>query len=266
MNNRFDLPRFPTLFISHGSPMHAIEGGAAGEAWEALAQRIGKPHAILIASAHWETPVPMLTGSATPDTIHDFGGFPDALYRIQYRAPGAPALAERIKNLLRDVDARTSIEPQRGLDHGAWSPLLHMYPDADIPVLQLSVQPERGARHHFAMGKALEVLREEGVLIIGSGHMTHNLRDAFSQHPAQDIAQYATAFRNWVDERVQAGHADELIDWNTRAPSALRAHPSPEHFLPLFVALGAAGTPWKTETVFSGFLGAALAMDSYRFD
>ncbi|MEC5386620.1 class III extradiol ring-cleavage dioxygenase [Uliginosibacterium sp. H3] len=259
--------RLPSLFISHGSPMHALHAGAAGEAWAALAQRIGKPRAILMASAHWETNIPMVTGTAQPETIHDFGGFPAELYRIQYAAPGAPALAEEVQGLLRKADICTGIEANRGLDHGAWSPLLHMYPDADVPVLQLAMQADRGARHHLAMGRALEPLRDEGVLIIGSGHMTHNLRDFFTQRGQGGgaTASYAREFRDWVDQRIQENRADELVDWNTQAPSALRAHPTPEHFLPLFVALGAAGERWQTETVFAGFEGGSLAMDAYAF-
>lgn len=257
--------RLPTLFISHGSPMHALHAGIVGEAWTAIAQRVAKPRAIIMASAHWETNIPMVTGTVRPETIHDFGGFPPELYRIQYPAPGDPALAEEVQSLLRKAEICTGIEPNRGLDHGAWSPLLHMYPDADVPVLQLAMQSDRGARHHLAMGRALEPLRDEGVLIIGSGHMTHNLRDFFTLRGQNGTAGYAREFRDWVDQRIQGNKADELIDWDTKAPSALRAHPSPEHFLPLFVALGAAGERWTTETVFAGFEGAALAMDAYAF-
>jgi 4,5-DOPA dioxygenase extradiol len=252
--------------------MHALHAGAAGVSWTSLARRIGKPRAILMASAHWETNIPMVTGATAPETIHDFGGFPAELYRIQYAAPGDPALAEQVQALLRKADICTGIEANRGLDHGAWSPLLHMYPEADVPVLQLSLQSDRGARHHLALGRALESLRDEGVLIIGSGHMTHNLRDFFMSRGqsggpvATSVATYAREFRDWVDQRVQDNRADELVDWELQAPSALRAHPTPEHFLPLFVALGAAGEHWKTETVFQGFEGGALAMDAYSFN
>jgi 4,5-DOPA dioxygenase extradiol len=262
--------RMPTVFISHGSPMHAIEAGTAGVAWHALAEHIntthGKPHAILMASAHWETNIPMVTGSALPETIHDFGGFPEALYRIQYRAAGDTALAERVQTLLSAAGICTGIEANRGLDHGAWSPLLHMYPRADIPVVQLAIQTELGARHHLAMGRALQALRDEGVLIIGSGHMTHNLRDYYTLRAQPGVAQYASEFRNWIDLRVHEHRLEELADWDANAPSALRAHPSAEHFLPLFVALGAAGEDYATHTVFTGFDGPVLAMDAYRFD
>lgn len=262
--------RLPTAFISHGSPMHAIDAGAAGEAWQALAEEItathGRPRAILMASAHWETNIPMVTGAALPETIHDFGGFPEALYRIQYPAAGDTALAERVQTLLRDAGIATGIDAHRGLDHGAWSPLLHMYPHADIPVVQLAIQTDRGARHHLAMGRALQPLRDAGVLVIGSGHMTHNLRDYFTLRTPTGAAPYASEFRNWVDVRVRERRFDELADWDVQAPAALRAHPSAEHFLPLFVAVGAAGETYQTETLFAGFDGPALAMDAYRFD
>ncbi|GAA5158188.1 class III extradiol ring-cleavage dioxygenase [Viridibacterium curvum] len=262
--------RMPTLFVSHGSPMHAIQAGAAGEAWQAAANAVteayGKPRAILMVSAHWETNIPMVTGSAAPETIHDFGGFPAELYRIQYKAPGDPALAERIQSLLRDEGMCAGIEAHRGLDHGAWAPLLHMWPTADVPVLQLSVQSALGARHHLGMGRALTALRDEGVLIFASGHMTHNLRDFFTSRGQPADAGYAQQFRNWVDERVRQRKLEELVDWDVDAPYGLRAHPTPEHFLPLFVALGAAGEGYATTTLFSGMEGSVLAMDAYRFD
>jgi 4,5-DOPA dioxygenase extradiol len=167
----------PSVFISHGSPMHALQPGAAGEAWRALGRRLPKPRSILIASAHWETSLPMLTGAAKPQTIHDFYNFPEPLYRLRYPAPGAPELAQRALALLKDAGIGGSIDATRGLDHGAWTPLLYAYPEADVPVVQISVQPALGPRYHLQLGKALRPLTDEGVLIIGSGHMTHNLRD-----------------------------------------------------------------------------------------
>src|SRR5258706_3239350 len=167
----------PSVFISHGSPMHALQPGAAGEAWKALAQRLPRPRAILIASAHSETNLPMLTGSEKPETIHDFYNFPEPLYRLRYPAPGAPDVAQRAQALLKDAGFTAGIDGCRGLDHGAWSPLLYMYPKHEIPVVQISVQPGLGPRHPVELGKAVRKLSDEGVLIIGSGHMTHNLRD-----------------------------------------------------------------------------------------
>src|SRR5215210_9385862 len=171
------MAALPSVFISHGSPMHALEPGAAGEAWKALGRRLPRPRAILISSAHWETQLPMLTGSTKPETIHDFYNFPEPLYRLRYPAPGAPEVAQRAQQLLKDAGIAASIDGLRGLDHGAWAPLLYAYPEANIPVVQISVQPALGPRHHLQVGKALRALTEEGVLIVGSGHMTHNLRD-----------------------------------------------------------------------------------------
>jgi len=257
--------QLPTLFISHGSPMHALDAGAAGLAWAALAARLPRPRALLVVSAHWETDRPALTGSAQPETIHDFGGFPAPLYRIRYAAPGAPAVAARARALLEQAGFEAAIDPARGLDHGAWSPLLHMYPDAAIPVVQLSVQTARGAAHHLALGWALRPLAAQGVLIVGSGHMTHNLRDRAPGGESAAPLAYAQAFRDWIDARVQAGDLAALVGYRAQAPSARRAHPSEEHFLPLFVALGAAADDYRADRVYQGIESGALAMDSYCF-
>lgn len=256
----------PVLFISHGSPMHAIEATAPAAAWANLPARIPHPKAIVMVSAHWTTGMPLVSGASHPETIHDFGGFPEALYRIQYRAPGSPELAQRIHGLLDQAGIRSGIDGTRGLDHGAWVPLLHMYPTAQVPVVQVSVQPHLDAKHHVALGHALAPLREEGVLIVGSGHMTHNLRDFFLTRQAHGVADYAVAFRDWVDKRVVAHHLSELEQWEFLAPHASRAHPTAEHFLPLFVALGAAGSEYRLTRVCEGFDGGVLAMDAYRFD
>src|SRR5665213_3328693 len=189
----------PTLFVSHGSPMHALDAGPAGAAWAALAQKLPKPRAIVIASAHWDTAVPMLTGASRLSTIHDFSGFPAPLYALRYDAPGAPALAQRAVALLKDAGMAAGIDGSRGLDHGAWVPLRFMYPQADIPVLQVSVQTARGVEHHWQLGRALAPLAADGVLIIGSGHATHNLGD---WRPAGSAAlAYAGRFADWLAER-----------------------------------------------------------------
>jgi 4,5-DOPA dioxygenase extradiol len=258
--------RLPTLFISHGSPMHALDAGAAGTAWARLAARLPRPRALLMISAHWETDRPALTESAQPETIHDFAGFPAPLYRIRYPAPGAPAVAARARALLQQEGFEVLSDPVRGLDHGAWSPLLHMYPDAGTPVVQLSVQTTRGAAHHLALGQALRPLATEGVLIVGSGHMTHNLRDRAPGGEAAPPLAYAQAFRDWIDARVQAGDLAALVDYRSLAPQARRAHPSEEHFLPLFVALGAAADDFRADRVYQGIESGALAMDSYCFE
>jgi len=255
----------PALFLSHGSPMHAVSPGVVGDAWAALGRRIGRPAAVLIASAHWETALPMLTGNPTPQTIHDFGGFPKELYSIEYPAPGAPVIAARAVALLKNAGVTAGIDGCRGLDHGAWVPLRWMYPSADVPVVQIAVQPARGTAHHVALGRALAPLRDEGVLIIGSGHATHNLRDWIDNRNAAEPMQYAAEFAQWLGAAIAAHDERALVDYRDRAPFAARAHPTEEHLLPLFVAYGAAGRDARVERVVDGFENGALARDSFLF-
>jgi 4,5-DOPA dioxygenase extradiol len=254
----------PSVFISHGSPMHALDPGAAGEAWKALAQRLPRPRAILIASAHWETNLPMLTGNPRPETIHDFSNFPEPLYRIRYPAPGAPEVAQRAQALLKEAGFTAGIDGCRGLDHGAWSPLLYMYPEADVPVVQISVQPAFGPRHHVAVGNSLKSLSGEGVLIIGSGHMTHNLRDW--SRGAGAPAPYAREFQQWVKQKLEEKDFESLVDYRSRSPHGVRAHPTDEHFLPLFFALGAASEKSRPERIYDAIDSGVLAMDAYVFN
>jgi 4,5-DOPA dioxygenase extradiol len=254
----------PTLFLSHGSPMHAVAPGEAGRVWAALGQTL-KPRAIVVASAHWETAVPMVTGNPKPETIHDFGGFPSDLYEIRYPARGAPALAEEIVSLLKEAGITAGIDGCRGLDHGAWVPLRHMFPAANVPIVQISVQPERGSRHHVELGRALASLAADNVLIVGSGHTTHNLRDFFSARSGSSTVTYARDFAAWVYTQLSSGDTDALVRYRDIAPSAERAHPTEEHFLPLFVAWGAAGESAQAERIFEGLEAGALSMDSYAF-
>ena len=254
----------PSVFVSHGSPMHALQPGPAGEAWKALGRRLGQPRAILISSAHWETDAPMLTGAAKPQTIHDFYNFPEPLYRLRYPAPGAPGLAQRAQALLREAGFAASIDGTRGLDHGAWAPLLYAYPEADVPVVQISVQPALGPRHHFNLGKAVRPLADEGVLIIGSGHLTHNLRDWARGQGAP--ALYAREFQAWVFDQLNQQNLENLLEYRSRSPHGARAHPTDEHFLPLFFALGAAPADAKPERVYDAIDAGVLAMDAYVFN
>ncbi len=256
---------FPTLFLSHGSPMAAIQPGAAGTAWAKLGRTLPRPRAVLMVSAHWETSVPMLTGNPKPETIHDFGGFPAELYKLRYPVPGAPEFATQVVTLLKGAGITAGVDGCRGLDHGAWVPLLWMYPDADLPVVQLSVQPQLGAVHHVALGRALSPLTNDGVLIVGSGHMTHNLRDWMANPRRQEPMKYAQAFAGWIDDRLRAHDANALIAYRERAPEAARAHPTEEHFLPLHVAWSAAGGQARVERILDGFEAGVLAMDSYLF-
>jgi len=255
------MSAMPALFLSHGSPMHALDAGAVAQVWRDIAARLPKPRAILMCSAHWEEAAPMLTGAANPETIHDFTGFPKPLYDIRYPAPGDPALAARARGLLEAGGIAAGIDGARGLDHGAWAPLLYMYPDADVPVVQISVQTELGPRHHLELGRALAPLAGEGVLLFGSGHMTHNLRERRGG-PAAD---YVLAFQDWVDTRLANGESDLLADYRRAAPHAVRAHPTEEHFLPLHFTLGAARAGARPERLYRDVESSVLAMDAYLF-
>ena len=260
------MKRLPTLFLSHGAPTHALAPGVVGDAWAALGTRIRRPAAVLIASAHWETSLPMVTGNPRPETLHDFGGFPDELYQIVYPAPGAPALAATAVRLLKEAGITAGIDGCRGFDHGAWVPLRWMYPAADIPVVQLAVQPARGTAHHLALGRALAPLRAAGVLIIGSGHATHNLRDWIGHRGQPEPMRYAVDFSRWLEATLAAHDERALLAYRDVAPAAARAHPTDEHFLPLFVAYGAGGDKPAIERVVDGYENGALSRHSFLFD
>lgn len=255
----------PAVFVSHGAPTLPLENVAARDFLRELARELPKPTAILAVSAHWETDRPTLSTARRPETIHDFYGFPEDLYRLRYPAPGAPALARRASELLTEAAFDTSLDPDRGLDHGAWVPLLLMYPDADIPVTQLSLQSARGPQHHVRIGSALAPLRDEGVLILATGSATHNLRELRRQEPNAAPAQWADEFAEWLAAAIEQGRVDDLVDYRRRAPHAARNHPTEEHLLPLFVALGA-GSRDQGERVHSSYTYGALAMDAYRFE
>ncbi len=250
--------KLPSLFLSHGSPMLALdEDNPAHPFLQKLGAALPRPTAILVVSAHWETPAPRLTGAQHPGTIHDFYGFPEPLYALRYPASGDAALAGEIAQLLQPAAA---VDSQRGLDHGTWVPLMLMYPQADIPVLQLSLQTRLGPAHHLRIGEALAPLRERGILIIGSGGATHNLREYF--HPSGDYTAYAQ-FSDWLHGALTRGEREALLDYRQRAPEAVRNHPTEEHFLPLFVALGAGGA--KARRLHHGF-DRSLCMDAYTLE
>ncbi len=260
------MSRMPALFLSHGSPMHALDPGGAGPAWQAIAADIPRPKAIVVASAHWETSLPMLSGRESLETIHDFGGFPAELYRVRYDVPGSPPTAQRATDLLRDAGFTPAVNGCRGIDHGAWVPLKWMYPERDVPVIQVSVQTPLGTAHHLRVGEALAPLADEGVLIVGSGHVTHNLQDWFRHHADPRPLDYVAQFSEWLAQAIATNDRDALLNYRDRAPSAARAHPTEEHFLPLFVALGAAGASAQARRVYASIDAAALAMDAYQFD
>jgi 4,5-DOPA dioxygenase extradiol len=257
----------PTLFISHGSPMTALMDSPARHFLAGLGALLPRPRAILVASAHWETVSPCVSAAGQNTTIHDFYGFPAELYALRYDAPGAPALAKEIATLLDAAGLACRIESGRGLDHGAWVPLILAYPEAEIPVLQLSVQTQAGTRHHLALGAALARLREEGVLIIGSGSFTHDLRRFRHGRANLDAPETpdVTAFSDWMDTEIKAGNIEALADYRRLAPYAVDEHPTEEHLLPLYVALGAAGPHPIATRLHSSVEFGFLRMDTYSF-
>lgn len=253
----------PSLFISHGSPMLALEPGASGPALRRLASELPRPKAIVLVSAHWESTGLEVASHPAPPTWHDFGGFPPALYALQYPAPGSPELAARVMEQLIAKGLPASLNPQRPFDHGAWVPLRLMYPNADIPVVQVSMPSQYGPAYQVAVGQALASLRDEGLLLIGSGSITHNLRELDRQADDEVSAPWALAFRDWVADKLGTGDIEALMDYRRKAPHAARNHPSEEHLLPLYFALGAGE---RFSIVHQGFTLGALGMDVYRFD
>ncbi|MGE8188934.1 DODA-type extradiol aromatic ring-opening family dioxygenase [Pseudomonas sp. NPDC086278] len=253
---------FPSLYISHGSPMLALEPGASGPALAGLAAELPKPKAIVIVSAHWESDELLVNGNPQPETWHDFGGFPKALFDVQYPAPGHPQLAAEVVQLLKADGLPARIDAERPFDHGVWVPLSLMYPQADIPVVQVSLPTRGGPALQSHVGHALASLREHGVLLIGSGSITHNLRELDWHAGPESVEPWAKAFRDWMIEKLAANDEAALHDYRQQAPNAVRNHPSDEHLLPLYFARGAGGA---FGIVHQGFTLGALGMDIYRF-
>jgi len=254
---------FPTVFVSHGAPTLILEDSPGRAFLAGLGARLGAASAVLAVSAHWTTAQPSVSSAERPATVHDFHGFPRALYELRYPAPGAPDLARRTLGLLEAAGLRGSADPDQGLDHGAWVPLMLMYPEADIPVAQVSVQPGRSAADHVALGRALAPLRDEGVLILGSGGAVHNLR-AF-RPGSTESAPWAHGFARWLDAALTAGDVDAVAHWTERCPEARLAHPTDEHFLPLPVVLGAAGDRPRAERLHDSFEHGSIGMQAYAF-
>ncbi|WP_323114440.1 class III extradiol ring-cleavage dioxygenase [Pseudomonas guariconensis] len=253
----------PSLFISHGSPMLALQPGASGPALSKLANALALPKAIIVVSAHWESRELLVTGNPHPQTWHDFHGFPAALYAVQYPAAGEPELAQQVSARLTAAGLPARLDTHRPFDHGAWVPLSLMYPDASIPVIQVSLPSQLGPALQLKVGEALAGLRAEGVLLIGSGSITHNLGE-LDWHAGPDVIEpWALAFRDWVVEKLTQNDRQALLDYRQQAPFAVRNHPSDEHLLPLFFALGAGE---RLGIVHQGFTLGALGMDIYRFD
>ena len=260
------MSTLPTLFVSHGAPTLAIVDSPANRFLRQLGKTLPRPKAILVASAHWESQSgPAVSLAANPKTIHDFGGFPDALFAIQYPAPGAPEMAARAASLLSREGVAVAQSPTRGLDHGSWVPLHLMYPHADIPVAQISIVRGASPEEHERIGRALAPLRDEGVLIIGSGSLTHNLYEFRGQPIDVDTPDWVSSFGDWMKARLDANDLAALRDYRKLAPNAERNHPTEEHLLPLYVALGAAGEQARAERLHASYEYGILAMDVYAF-
>jgi 4,5-DOPA dioxygenase extradiol len=262
----------PALFLSHGSPMLALDPGSTGPFLQALGQHIveayGRPRAILAVSAHSLAREPVLLAGTRHHAVHDFGGFPDALYQLQYNAPGAPELATEVHRLLHDAGLPVHRVDEGGLDHGIWTMLRFMVPEADIPVLPLAWVPTLAPAEQFALGTALAPLRAQGVLVMGTGSITHNLRRLFgSERPALDAPEIteSRAFRQWMHERSAARDWDALFAYRSQAPHAVDMHPTDEHLLPWFVAAGAGGPEATPVRLHEGVTYGALGMDAYAF-
>lgn len=243
------------LFLSHGSPMLVIEATPTTAFLKSLGRTLGKPKAVLAVSAHWETQAPRIGAAPTPATIHDFRGFPRELYEMRYPAPGAPDVARQVAAL-----TGADLDPGRGLDHGIWTVAMLMWPDADVPVVPFSVQPDRDARWHYELGRKLRGL---DVQVLATGALTHNLSAYFGNDVDAPPVEWSAAFADWMAEAVEQGRVDDLLDWETKAPHALRNHPTPEHLLPLFVALGAGSVPGTVLHRATDY--GVLAMDAYAF-
>ena len=263
----------PSLFVSHGSPMIALEPGAAGAFMQRLGPRIdatfGRPRAIVSVSAHTAARVPVLLAAPRHEAIYDFGGFDPKLQTLRYDAPGAPALAPRVAELLAAAGIAVHTAPEGGLDHGAWTALRYIYPDADIPILPLAFVPDQPPAEQFRLGAALAPLAREGVLVLGSGSITHNLRRIFSNGLRAPVDQpeipESAAFRRWMLERAAARDWDALFAYRSRAPHAVDMHPTDEHLLPWYVAAGAGGRDAAPVRLHDSVTLGSLGMDAYAF-
>ena len=256
--------KLSTVFVSHGPPSLVLQENPAKKFLSGLGRILGKPRAVLCVSAHWETQKPVVSTARTPETVHDFFGFPKALYDIRYPAAGAPDLADQVMELMSKSGMHCAPDPHRGLDHGAWIPLMLMYPDADVPVTQLSIQPDASPADHLAVGRALTPLCEQGVLVLGSGGAVHNLSQF--EPGSLDVPAWALRFDDWLADVLEAGDADELANRWIQGPDGQTAHPHDEHLLPLPVAMGAAGAHAKGRALHRGFMDGALGMAAYAFE
>jgi 4,5-DOPA dioxygenase extradiol len=255
--------RMPSIFFGHGNPMNAVLRNSYTEKWNAIGADLPRPKAILCISAHWYVQDAAVTVSTSPRTIHDFGGFPRELYQVQYPAPGDPELARRVQKLLAPLPVR--LDESWGLDHGTWSVLCHVYPDADIPIVQLSIDETQPPAFHYEIGKRLASLREEGVLIVGSGNVVHNLHAyAWGRHP-QEPYDWAVSFEERVRELLLADQPTPLVDYEGRlGREALLSVPTPDHYLPLLYVIGTRAGSETVSFPVEGVDGGSISMLAVR--
>lgn len=254
------MTRMPALFIGHGSPMNALERNRYTEVWRAVAASLPKPKAVLCVSAHWLTRGLAVTAMPSPRTIHDFGGFPQALFEVQYPAPGDAVLAQRVCEVLKPLPA--ALDTEWGLDHGAWSVLVHLFPQANVPVLQLSLDAGQPEAFHYAIGQKLAVLRDEGVLILGSGNVVHNLRRLNMQGGAG--YDWAMRFEAFARQAITARDHGALIDWQAQGADAALSIPTPEHYWPLLPILGAQAADEAARIAVDGIELGSISMLSVQ--
>ena len=252
----------PAVFLGHGNPMNAIQSNRYTEGWRRLALSVPRPKAILAISAHWYVPETAVTATSSPETIHDFYGFPRELYDVTWPAPGSPELAERVRKQLLPLNVRS--DEVRGLDHGTWSVLCHVYPDADIPVIQLSIDETKGPEYHYEIGRLLQPLRDEGILIVGSGNLVHNLGAyAWGQDQVEPF-DWAVRFETEARELILEGRDRELADYGSMGEAARLSVPSPDHFLPLLYVLGLRRAEDEVSFPVEGIEGGSLSMLAVR--
>jgi 4,5-DOPA dioxygenase extradiol len=255
----------PTFFISHGSPMIGIEKSKTSDFLQQLGKEISRPNAIVVFSAHFDRPQGIVISSGlTPKTIHDFYGFPKALYDIKYNAPGSPLLAQKIMGLFQQAGIQPILDSEQGWDHGVWMPLKLMYPEADIPVVAISINSQLSAKEHYEYGQLLSELRKHNVLIIGSGGISHNLRELSNPNPSANRVVRMELFIAWVHDKLLTGDLKALLNYQDEAPDVSFNHPTVEHFLPLFVALGS-GDLSVVKRIHHDIEFDLLALDAYRF-
>jgi len=256
------MPMMPTVFVGHGNPMNALAHNQYTEAWAKLGADLPRPRAILCVSAHWFVPGAAVTISTSPRTIHDFGGFPKELFQVQYPAPGDPALARRVQQLLAPLPV--TLDDSWGLDHGTWSILCHVYPEANIPIVQLSIDETQPASFHYEIGQRLATLREEGILIVGSGNIVHNLHTyAWGRHTVEPY-DWTLRFERDVRDLLKAGDHKPLIQYESLGRAALLSIPTPDHYLPLLYTIGAKGNRDPVSFPVEGVDGGSISMLAVR--